>query len=366
MKRVLMMGPTFDQRGGIASVVSQYRNAGLFRDYPVEFIATHCDGSAAAKTRIAIAGLAALMRRLVSGSVSGVHVLIASGGSFWRKTAACLLARVFGVPYIVHVHGALFDHSYAAASAPMRRLFESLLTRSARVIALSPTWRDKLLAIAPRAAIATLANPIQLAAFTPPLQRRTDTVLFLGEVSDRKGISDLIAAVARLRTSRPELRLLVGGLGDEAKLDRLIRVHRMQDAVERLGWVSGTAKETLLAQAMVLALPSYQEGQPMVILEALSAGLPVVASRVGGIPDTITDGSDGLLIDAGDVGQLAAALERVLSNPSLADRLARRARHRVEREFSVEAVLPALLHHYQELGLFQTPRAGSDIQAPQS
>jgi glycosyltransferase involved in cell wall biosynthesis len=119
--------------------------------------------------------------------------------------------------------------------------------------------------------------------------------------------------------------------------------------VEVLGWVVGDQKRRLLESATVYVLPSYNEGLPMGILEALSCGLPVVASDVGGIPDAVTDGVEGFVVPAGDVAALGGALRKLLSDSDLRRRCSGAAIEKARTSFATGAVIPQLGAIYQRL-----------------
>jgi glycosyltransferase involved in cell wall biosynthesis len=119
--------------------------------------------------------------------------------------------------------------------------------------------------------------------------------------------------------------------------------------VECLGWVTGEKKRELLARCTVFTLPSYNEGQPMSVLEAMASGAPVLSTRVGGVPDALRDRVEGLLVEAGDIPALGAALTELLADGALRRRLGEAARGRVCTTFSTEVLLPSLETLYTEL-----------------
>ncbi|MFT3968642.1 MAG: glycosyltransferase family 4 protein, partial [Sphingobium sp.] len=119
------------------------------------------------------------------------------------------------------------------------------------------------------------------------------------------------------------------------------------NVVDLPGWIDGERKQDLLRTSGIYILPSHNEGLPVSLLEAMSHGLAVIGSRVGGIPELIRDGTDGLLVDAGDVAAIADALERLLSDDALRERLGSAARARIDDAFSDRAVLPLLDQLYR-------------------
>jgi glycosyltransferase involved in cell wall biosynthesis len=173
--------------------------------------------------------------------------------------------------------------------------------------------------------------------------------LYLGRLSRRKGIHEFVDAARLVRRSRPDVRFRVlgwpeagpGGVGAAAA-----RAWEREGAIEYLGVADDVRPH--LAAATVLALPSYSEGTPRSVLEAMATGRPVVTTDAPGCRDAVTDGDNGLLVPVGDAAALAAALLRVLADPDLARRLGRRGRAIAEERYDVRRVNAVML---AELGL---------------
>ena len=124
----------------------------------------------------------------------------------------------------------------------------------------------------------------------------------------------------------------------------------LADQVNLLGWVGPDDKPTYLARATVYALPSYAEGLPMSVLEAMAAGVPVVTTPVGGIPEAVTDGVEGFLVEPGDIETLRARLTQLLEDSELAVRMGEAGRRKVKSSFSSAVIMPKLENMYIELG----------------
>jgi len=347
-KVIVMAGTGFDTMGGISSVVKVYRDAGLFQRYPIVYLATHRDGGAAAKLGAALGAYGRYLLMLLTFRVGLLHVHVASRASFWRKTPLFLLAFLFRVPAILHLHGAEFVIFYGQECGPLRRRFiRAIFNGTRRVVVLSDMWKQWVESIGVTTPVHAIYNPVLLPAATDWSARAAGQLLFLGRLGKRKGTYDLVDALARLPAAP---QALLGGDGETEQTADYARQRGLGEQVKLLGWVGPEQKAGLLASASIYVLPSYNEGLPMSLLEAMAAGMPVLSTPVGGIPEAVSDGVEGFLVEAGDVGALAARLEQLLSDPALAQRMGAAARRKVETTFASGAVLPRIEQLYQELG----------------
>jgi glycosyltransferase involved in cell wall biosynthesis len=340
-KYIVMLGTSLYTMGGISAVVNEYRHAGLFNRFPIIYLPTHADGGALKKIGICAAAWLRYMGLLLLGRVALVHAHAASRASFWRKCLFLFPAFALRVQSILHLHGAGFVRFYEEDCGRLKKwIVRYVFNRVDTVVALSDTWACWIRSVAVHASICPINNPVRLPSVVDHAVRETSTILFLGRLGDRKGVYDLLQACARLVNVHPSLKLMLGGDGE---LDR-VRAEAMRLGigahVDVLGWVSGSAKESLLRRATVYVLPSYAEGLPMSVLEAMAAGLPIVTTPVGGIPEIVEHDREGCLVSPGDVQALASAIDRLLSDEALRRRMGQSARERALNTFSADCILP--------------------------
>jgi glycosyltransferase involved in cell wall biosynthesis len=334
--------------------VQGYLEGGLFDRIPCTYVATHRYGPPWVKIGAAIAGWSRAAVLLHTLNAPLVHVQLASRASFWRKSVVCALARLAHRPYLLHVHGAEFAQFYEQESSPaVQRIIRKVFADAVLVIALSEEWRARLLRICPQARIEVVNNAVPLPALREPQHReeRRPTLLFLGEVSRRKGIYDLVRALARVAERVPQFELVCGGAGAIEKVRSLAGELGVADRVVCRGWLDAERKRTELARATIFVLPSYAEGMPMALLEAMSWGLPVVTTPVGGVPQVISHEANGLLVSPGDIDGLAAAMVRLIEEPALRARLGAAARATIEERFSLQVAVERLLEIYRRFGI---------------
>ena len=194
--------------------------------------------------------------------------------------------------------------------------------------------------------IAVVAEPIDLARWrhafekAPELPRRGSSILCVAHLYPRKNVATLLAAMRRLPNSA--LLRVVGTGPDLARLERLSRELEIGERVEFLGHVDFARLAGEYRRADVFCLPSRQEGFGIVFLEAMAAGLPIVAARAAAVPEVVIDGESGVLVDPDRPDELAAALDRLISDPGERRRLGEAGRSRVKL-FDVPLVSRAFL-----------------------
>lgn len=351
-RHILMLGTSINTLGGISSVVKVYLTEGLLDRFPVIYLATHCDGGKWAKLDFLCSSWLQFMLLLVRGKIGLLHVHTASDASFWRKTLFFIPAFCARVPCILHLHGGGFREFYQDRNGAIGKwLIRKVLDRVERIIVLSNTWQDWIRTITKNPRIVPIYNPVLLPGSVDFAVRQSSTILFLGRLTERKGVFDLLQASAAIIAEYPDLRLLLGGDGDLAAAKEQAEQLGLAEHVDILGWVAGADKSALLARAAVYVLPSYAEGMPMSVLEAMAFGLPIIATPVGGMPEVVTDGLEGWLVAPGDIAGLANALRKMLSNPLLRQRMGRAARDKAESTFSTTRTLPQIERFYIELGV---------------
>lgn len=264
-----------------------------------------------------------------------VHIHTTNHVGFWEKSFLAQCARASGTPYLMHLHGGLFEPFLKGLGRTGRWFAGRSLRGAARVILLTHAWRPLLHPFVEDSRIAVLPNAIRCADFAvgrrPPTAR--PRLLLLSMISARKGLDELRQALLALR-GQDGLECDVDIVGDE-EVPGALRYY--QDLYRRAGldaWVRfhgpayGEAKLEFLRRATIFVLPTRFESFGIANLEAMAAGLPVLTTRTGAIPDYLVDGVHGLLVDPGDADALARALRRLLDDAALRSRLGSAARER--------------------------------------
>lgn len=329
--KVLTVGPDIKGLGGISSVLRSYRSfVPGFTYLPTNSRKGMLAGAVA---------LASTLVRLPFYRFCGygiVHAQGASGKSFVRKRLVLSWARLWGFRTIYHCHGGGFRDFVKRSD---RKSIVDFLKSCSAVCVLTEGWRRYFAGELGCANVHVLNNPI-----IPPVEKvsRTDgtrngmlNFLFIGKICPEKGVLDIVAAVAsKFDYFRSRCRVIIAGNGDTIDLQAEIHKAQVGEVVKFAGPLYGDDKDRALRECDVMLLPSYTEGMPITLLEAGAYGMPSIASGVGGIPEMITDGVNGTLIDAGDIDALANAMSYYID---LRDEMYRQGR---EAEEAVKAYYP--------------------------
>jgi glycosyltransferase involved in cell wall biosynthesis len=250
--------------------------------------------------------------------------------------APLALAATRWLPVVVSLQGGEPDGRFAAHP----RVFRSLLGRAAAVTACATSLLRQARQLAPRAAdrLTVIPNGVDVERFTSGASHRHPRpyLLAAGRFTRQKGFDVLLEAAANVQAIRnAQVDMLIAGDGaEEDRLRRLVDQHRLTTSVCFLGAVDAERLASLYRGALAVVVPSRWEGLPLVCLEAMASGRPVVASNVDGIPDAVLDGETGLLVPPEDADALAAAIERLVGDPALADRLGAAGLQRARTAFS--------------------------------
>jgi glycosyltransferase involved in cell wall biosynthesis len=173
-------------------------------------------------------------------------------------------------------------------------------------------------------------------------------IVYLGALGSRKGTSDLLRALASPRLRGLQWDAVIAGNGDLDAFRAEAAALGIADRVALPGWIGPEEAQALLASAAVFVLPSYNEGLPVAVLEAMAAGIPVVTTRVGAIPDLGIDNAAGFLIEPGFIEDLADRLATLVEDPSLREQFGANGRRRVESDFTIDSTAQRLAALYRE------------------
>ncbi|MBR6668665.1 MAG: glycosyltransferase family 4 protein [Clostridia bacterium] len=350
MIKVLMAGVDRSTKGGMWSVVENYlQDAGLSRQVQLRYIPTAAVGSKLRKAACFAWGMGRILLDLILRRPDVVHLHVSERGSVRRKAMIASAARFFRSKVILHMHGAEFESWYASLDEAAQTDVKRFLQRADSILILGGYWRDfvgGLLETEDKLRVLYNAVAVPENNGYRPENRE---ILFLGEVGERKGAYDLLEAMQRIDAQLPpDNHLVLYGPNPDGDIEQRIRTLGLDERVQYCGWADRQQREAAFAAAAVNVLPSYHEGLPMTILEAMARGVPCITTPVAAIPEAVDD-QTGALVSPGDVQQLAQAILQLLSSPEERKIKSEQAYRRARERFSLESHCAQLMSIYQEL-----------------
>jgi glycosyltransferase involved in cell wall biosynthesis len=353
--RLLVVGPLPPPLGGVQVVIDMQLRSSLGREFVLHVVDT-----SKRKLRWAVENpnwktpfylvrdFARLIRGLVRVRPEAALVHASSSLSIMRDWVFMVTARLAGAKVICHYHGTVHARFPSGQTRSGRAIGRLLMSAAHRVIVVGPTYQQQMGEAWKRADLAWAPNMADVALFrsmphdtpAPWLAPGERAVLFVGRLSAAKGIYDLFDAIPLVTGRHPEARFVLLGVAESDAMEAVVRAEAERRGVAGriafLGPLDGRDKAAAYVTSHLIAVPSRTEAFPLVIPEAMAAGLPVVAAAVGAIPDFVKDGEDGFLVTPGNPPELADRICRLLDDDSLRRRIGERVRERARREFTIE------------------------------
>lgn len=317
-QKILTVGPDYkDHRGGIGAVLSTY--ASFYESF--NFIPTYkYHNQNLVKSFYYLKQVVIFFTTLVlNRKIEIVHIHGSHKGSFYRKYFLFLIAKkIFGKKVIYHMHSDNFDVVYKNSAGIYRKLIRHFINNSDALICLAPYWKKFFLEHFDNKKVLIINNVVlKPAKKIEPDSDASHPVnfLFLGRIGHRKGIFDILKVLSEKRELfNGKMRLHAGGDGETEKIKSFIIEHKLEEFVEYVGWINGESKQELLSKSDVYILPSYSEGLPISILEAMSYKLPIISTPVGGIPEIVGNDINGILVNPGSLSEIESALLFFINN----------------------------------------------------
>jgi glycosyltransferase involved in cell wall biosynthesis len=266
-------------------------------------------------------------------------------GTLSRDIPLLLLTRPAVKNVILQFHGSYPNQLVGRGRRAFKLLSRILLSLAHGALVLSSEEQRQWQRFRPTGRFLVVENPFLPSAYAAPagrdplegLSRGTPVILFAGRLHEAKGVFDLLAAFGELAQRRP-CQLVLAGDGPAADALRFESERLgLHDRVSMLGYLTGAALNSVYASSTMLVLPSYSEGFPTVVTEAMHFGLPIVTTAIRGMADRLADGVNALFVAPGDRRALAAAIERLLADEDLRARMGEANRAKVQ-DFEPEAV----------------------------
>lgn len=351
--KVLMIGNHQSVKGGITSVIQQllaydWESVGV----EMNFLPTYIETSSIKKIAYYTRAYRNIKRTMRFNKPVVVHIHMSYKGSFYRKYLIHKLCKKYDIPDIIHLHGSEFQKWYSESNARVKKKIKNLLAESSSFIVLGEKWNRAIKEIEPSTKTIVVSNTVPIPKETVSWKNNPFQILFLGVLIKRKGVADLIQAIALLKKADKlsNIRFIIAGSGsEEESLKHLANELQVESWIEFTGWTDGKSKEKYIKESQALILPSYNEGLPIAVLEAISYGLPVISTDVGDMSAAIKNERNGFLIKPGDVSELANSILKISSDEEKYTQMVKNSKKIAIEEFSDDNYLEKLLRCYHEL-----------------
>lgn len=348
--KVLMVGNHPSVKGGITSVINQLLNFDWdTRNVKMKFVPTYVEKNSIIKMIYFAFAYIKIWSLLLSYKPDVVHIHMSYRGSFHRKYALHKMCLRHKVPVIIHLHGSEFEKWYYECNDALQQKIKRLLRESAAFIVLGSKWNDAIKGIEPQTNTVVVSNAVDIPDEKVQWNDEIVNVLFLGVLIKRKGVDDLIDAISKLKKgdSLNKMHFIIAGTGkEEVQLKEKCHALQLDDSVTFAGWIDGEHKKELFNKCQIMILPSYNEGLPISILEAVSYGMPIIATDVGDISTAVKDGENGYLVKPGDIDALAESLINISESKENYTKMSEMSRKIAEELFSSDVFFDRISECY--------------------
>lgn len=350
--RVALVSPFGTQGDGGISRFCAYltRRCSALPDVSVTVVRTIRTRRPVLRSLAELGILARFAVRCRRGAFDVVHVNVAPGNSTWRKARFTRVARWAGCATIAHLHGNAYDEWYDGLSSRGARRVRRFFGSVDGVIVCGVHWRDVVvgrLGCDPSRTTIIANGAPDTGEIAEPTHHPVRLVC-LGQLGERKGTDVLLRALALLPDD-DEWHIHVAGPGASAPHVALRDSLGLTERVTFPGWWPEATARSMLAASDVFVLASRRENQPVAIIEAMAAGLPIVSTRIAAIPETVDHEVTGIVVPADDVEALASALDRLIRSPRLRAEMGRQARLRYEEKYTIERCADEICAVYRAL-----------------
>ena len=356
---VVVLGPHRAAVSGVSTHVNQLMDSALREDFELVHFQVGSEGrreGVLGRWLRLLASPFALFAAILFRQATIVHINTSlNPRAYWRDLAYLAVAKLLRARVVYQVHGGELPQDFFAGSPALTGLLRWTLGLPDLVVVLASVELEAYRAFVPAQDVVTMPNGVDCRAFahiptivTSP--QETLRLIYVGRLAREKGVYEMLQGMRLALELGVDARLTVGGAGpEEGRLKRYAAALGLAGRVAFVGPVFGSDKVNLLAGADLMLLPSYAEGLPYSLLEAMAAGVPVIATPVGAIPDVVAEGTHGSLVRPRDGKAIAEALAVLAGDREKLAWMSRACRRRVRAAYSIDRLAAELAERYRAL-----------------
>ncbi|MGH8642693.1 MAG: glycosyltransferase family 4 protein [Burkholderiales bacterium] len=343
---VLMLGPHRNAVSGISTHLNLLFSSRLADEFSLVHFQVGSEGRDESRVRRLARILASpfcLVAAILVHSAAIVHINTAlNARAFWRDLAYLFVARLCGARVLCQVHGGALPQQFF----PRGRLATAVLRKTMRlahaIVVLAQVELEAYRKFFPGQQILACPNGVDVAQYSKIARAHSNTaapleLVYIGRLTAEKGLYEALRGLHLAHRQGARARIVLAGSGpEEARLRQFAQELGLAADASFVGPVSGADKIRLLTNADVMVLASYSEGLPYALLEGMAAGTTVITTRVGAIPDVVTEGVHGLFVPSRDAGAIARAIGMLAADREALARMGRACRRRIAGGYSME------------------------------
>lgn len=375
-KKILIVGPFPPTVGGITTCMEQLMNSKLKEQYEFIPFTTTRPTVGARRDATDYSILFKMGKRHLFNAVKAtirhvlsfpaillmkkpviIHIHTTDYLNFWESTTYIVVSKLLSKKSIVHIHAPYFEDFYNKSGSVAKTLIRNLLGMADKIIVLSPKTKHFFHRIVQTSRISVLSNTTEIPnrSIKESVDNRNPSdpvkVLFIGsEEAKRKGFYDVLKAIpAVVDKCGSNVLFLFAGKYDLEKQKEIREAETLYKNVRHLGYLEKNEFITVRLTSDIYVLPSYAEGLPIAMLEAMASGLPVISTKVGSIPEVIEEGVNGFLITPGDFRALAEKIVTMANDKTLRQKMGKRNVEKIRQFYSSEHFVEELNEIYENL-----------------
>lgn len=339
----MMVGSAKQSKGGVASVLKIMKKMSVWQQYSCYWLGTQIQGNKTTKLYYAIKAYCIALFNIWKYDI--IHFHTVPNISLVVQLPVFLLARCGRKKIILHLHVGNQIDNYKNS-----RLFHFCIKHSNLVLLLSPSWKnrfDKLFPMYPTKTdfLYNACLPVNATDYS----LRTKTIIYAAHMNANKAYDVLLKAFAQIHNKYPDWELVMMGDGETEKAKSMAEELGIRSQTVFTGYITGKEKEKYFQNASIFCLCSYQEGFPMVVLEAWGYGIPIITTPAGGLPDVIEEKKNAVTFPFGNHQELAAKLEHLINAPAERNFMSSYSKEFAYKNFSIDTISNKLNHLYQTL-----------------
>jgi glycosyltransferase involved in cell wall biosynthesis len=356
VKKIMMMGPMPPAIGGMATVLDNLSKSAFVNLCDVIFWNTAKESSvgrslfSAIKSRFAI--WTKFYKTLKKEQPDFVHIHTCSGFiTFFLDASFALISRWCGIPYFVHIHGGKYEEFLNGLSKIKLKFVLSVLKKANNVIALTPEWQVIFEKNWQMTNVKVLFNGVPNSHYERMECSGAPHILYMGQIHSDKGVKDLIKAFALADSNEAVLHLAGDFGGDITQGEIEAYIEQFPSVTKKIiveGPVVGERKITLMQNCDIFCLPSYAEGLPMVVLEAMSYKQTVLTTNVGGLPGLIHHERNGLLTEPGDIEAISQGITMLIKDKESRLQIAQQGYKTFIEKYSIDTIVQDYVQLYND------------------